>query len=255
MNDFFFFLLYCIQDVGEVELLLRELEKLRAEKKELKKRKKQEKNAKLKASRMKTVPDCKSESSSSSSESESSDSECDKVVDMNTFRAGVGVELLQPPPPASQSTMLSPPTTVDADAMKLCSRNDDVSVGSVSVGFKNKSNVVATAPQKRIEVCMGNKCKRSGSAALLQEFERVMVGVEGGAVVGCKCMGKCKSAPNVRIQSSSLDHGLAEGLGDSVKVPVNPLCIGVGLEDVNAIVAKFLGEENHRDMGMAAAST
>ncbi|KAJ1418729.1 Thioredoxin-like superfamily [Sesbania bispinosa] len=162
-------------------------------------------------------------------------------------------------PPALQATMLSPPallpqtTNVGADAMELFSIND-ASVNSVSVGFKNESTVVATAPQKRIEVCMGNKCKRSGAAALLQEFERV-VGAEGGAVVGCKCMGKCKSGPNVRIQNS-VDHDLAEGLNDSVKIPANPLCIGVGLEDVDTIVARFLGENhNHNDMGMAAAAT
>ncbi|KAJ1403005.1 Thioredoxin-like superfamily [Sesbania bispinosa] len=188
--------------------------------------------------------------------------ECDEVVDMNSFRAGVAVApapVVELQPPALQATMLSPPallpktTSVGADAMELFSTND-VSVNSVSVGFKNESTVVATAPQKRIEVCMGNKCKRSGAAALLQEFERV-VGAEGGAVVGCKCMGKCKSGPNVRIQNS-VDHDLAEGLNDSVKIPANPLCIGVGLEDVDTIVGRFLGENhNHNDMGMAAAAT
>ena len=66
-------------------------------------------------------------------------------------------------------------------------------------------------------------------------------------------MGKCKSGPNVRIQNS-VDSLLAEGLNDSVKVPANPLFIGVGLEDVETIVARFLGE-NQEDMGMAAAAT
>ncbi|XP_027331091.1 diacylglycerol O-acyltransferase 3, cytosolic [Abrus precatorius] len=238
-------------DVGEV--LLRELELVRAKEKEMKKKRKQEKKAKAKASKM----NCESSSSSS----ESSDSDCDKVVDMKTFRAGVDVVVapapvdelqLQPP------TMLSLPQTTIVDdtsahhrAMELCSKND-TSVGGISVGFRNESAVVTTAPQKKIEVCMGNKCKRSGAAALLQEFEKV-VGVEGGAVVGCKCMGKCKSAPNVRIQNS-VDHSLAEGLNDSVKIPANPLCIGVGIDDVDAIVARFLGD-SHGDMGFAGAAT
>ncbi|RDY14165.1 Diacylglycerol O-acyltransferase 3, cytosolic, partial [Mucuna pruriens] len=232
-------------DVGEV--LLRELEEARGKEKEMKKKRKQEKKAKLKASKM----NCESSSSSS----ESSDSDCDPVVDMNSFRAGVGVVA---PAPVDESPL--PQTTIvkdasanaNAHALELCSKND-ISVSSVGDGIKNESAVVPiTAPQKRIEVCMGNKCKKSGAAALLQEFERA-VGVEGGAVVGCKCMGKCKTAPNVRVQNS-VDHSLAQGLDDSVNIPANPLCIGVGLEDVDAIVARFLGEY-HTDVGLASAAT
>nr|KYP57756.1 hypothetical protein KK1_004033 [Cajanus cajan] len=211
------------EDVGEV--LLRELEEARAKEKEMKKKRKQEKKAKLRASKM----NCES-SSSSSSESSDSDCDCNQVVDMNSIRAGVGVVA---PAPVDESPL--PESSIVEDAN----------------GIKNESAVVATAPQKRIEVCMGGKCKRSGAAALLQEFERV-VGVEGGAVVACKCMGKCKTAPNVRVQSS-VDHRLAQGLDDSVKIPANPLCIGVGLEDVDAIVARFLGEE-HTDVGWAGAA-
>ncbi|XP_061354701.1 diacylglycerol O-acyltransferase 3-1 [Gastrolobium bilobum] len=237
-------------DGGEVLLKMKELEKIRAEEKELKRKRKQEKKAKLKASKMKT---CESEpSSSSSSESSDSDRECGEVVNMNSFRAGVAE--LQPP--AMQVNVLSPPafmpqtTPAEDHAMELCSRNDTC-VGSVSAGFKIEGTLVTTSTQKRIEVCMGGKCKRSGAAALLQEFERV-VGFQGGAVVGCKCMGKCKTAPNVRIQNS-VDPSLDEGLNDSVKIPANPLCIGVGLEDVDAIVARFLGE-NQNDMGVAVAA-
>ncbi|CAK8563884.1 unnamed protein product [Lathyrus sativus] len=231
-----------ITDGGEE--LLRGLEKIRAEKKELKKKMKQEKKkAKLESSKKKT---CDKSESSSSSSSESSDSDCDKVVDMNTFR-GVGVDVATKPVDGLQLQ-----TIIDVEAstphhhvMDLCSTND----ASV-VGFKKKSNVIIPAAQKRIEVCMGNKCKKSGAAALLQEFEKV-VGVEGvGSVVGCKCMGKCKSGPNVRIQNS-VDHGMVLGVDDSVEVPSNPLCIGVGLEDVDTIVARFLGE-NHNGMSMAA---
>lgn len=232
------------EDVGEV--LLRELEEARAKEKEMKKKRKQEKKAKLRTSKM----NCES-SSSSSSESSDSDCDCNQVVDMNSVRAGVGVVA---PAPVDESPLPESSIVEDASvnrgALELCSKND-VSVSSFKDGIKNESAVVATAPQKRIEVCMGGKCKRSGAAALLQEFERV-VGVEGGAVVACKCMGKCKTAPNVRVQSS-VDHRLAQGLDDSVKIPANPLCIGVGLEDVDAIVARFLGEE-HTDVGLAGAA-
>lgn len=239
-----------MQDAGDV--LLRELEAARAKEKEMKKNRKQEKKAKLKASKMKSES-----SSSSSSESSDSDCGCDQVVDMNSLKAGVGVSVVAPAAPVDVSPLPKTTPIVEdenshRDAMELCSKND-VSVSSVrDGGMKRESSVVTTSSQKRIEVCMGNKCKRSGAAALLQEFERV-VGVEGGAVVGCKCMGKCKTAPNVRVQNS-VDHSLAEGLDDSVKIPANPLCIGVGLEDVDAIVARFLGE-NRTDIAMAGAST
>ncbi|KAG4959294.1 hypothetical protein JHK82_036005 [Glycine max] len=234
-------------DAGEV--LLRELEAARAKEKEMKKKRKQEIKAKLKASKM----NCES-SSSSSSESSDSDGDCDQVVDMNSFRAGAGVVV---PAPVEESPLPKTPIVEDTnakahrDAMALCSKND-ISVSSVRDCIKSESAVVTAAPQKRIEVCMGTKCKRSGAAALMQEFERV-VGVEGGAVVSCKCMGKCKTAPNVKVQNS-VDHSLAQGLDDSVNIPANPLCIGVGLGDVDAIVARFLGE-SHTDIGMIGAAT
>ncbi|BAT76966.1 hypothetical protein LR48_Vigan01g290700 [Vigna angularis] len=236
-------------DAGDV--LLRELEAARAKEKETKKKRKQEKKAKLKASKKKC------ESSSSSSESSDSDCGCDQVVDMNSFRSGVGVSVVAPAAPVDESPITKITPIVEdgnsrRDAMDLCS-NNDVSVSSVrDGGIKRESGVVTTSSEKRIEVCMGGKCKRSGAAALLQEFEKV-VGVEGGAVVACKCMGKCKTAPNVRVQNS-VDHSLARGLDDSVKFPANPLFIGVGLEDVDAIVARFLGE-NPTDIGMAGAIT
>ncbi|KAF2304816.1 hypothetical protein GH714_038053 [Hevea brasiliensis] len=46
------------------------------------------------------------------------------------------------------------------------------------------------ASGRRIEICMGGRCKKLGALALLEEFEN-KVGTEG-AVVACKCMGKCK---------------------------------------------------------------
>lgn len=81
---------------------------------------------------------------------------------------------------------------------------------------------------KRVEVCMGNKCKKSGGGALLEEFQRAM-GAEGD-VVACKCMGKCRDGPNVRLFHSDAYHHLT---------PYHPLCIGVALEDVGAIVGNF----------------
>lgn len=233
------------------EQLLRELEKVRAGEKELKKKMKQEKKkAKLKPSKMKTC----NKSESSSSESESSDSDCGEVVDMNTFRGAGVVDVATKP--VEELELKPPMLSISEDStshhhhvMDVCTTND----ASLVTGFKKETNVVIPAAQKRIEVCMGNKCKKSGAAALLQEFEKV-VGVEGeGVVVGCKCMGKCKTAPNVRIQNS-VDLNMVQGIDDSVKIPSNPLCIGVGLEDVDTIVARFLGE-NYKDVGLVAATS
>lgn len=258
--------LYCFQDAAEV--LLKQLEQLRAEEKEMKRENKREK-AKLKASKMKTAPDC--ESSSSSSSSESSDCDSGEMVDMSSLRANVAlapatVEKRQSPVP--EVTMLPLPCSLSQSGAIIVENfcdvdtashhpaeiyRNDTSLGSSSVSFKDENSIATTTPEKGIEVCMGNKCKRSGAPALLQEFERVM-GAEG-AVVGCKCMGKCKSGPNVRVQNSVGD-GLAEGLNnDSVKIPANPLCIGVSLEDVDAIVASFFGEnQRETDLGAAAAT-
>lgn len=269
--------LCCFQDAAEV--LLKQLEQLRAEEKEMKrqkkaeekemKRQKKQEKAKLKESRMKTAPDCESSSSSSS---ESSDSDCGETIDMSSLRASAALAsatLEKPPLPVQEVTVpvLSLPSSLSqagATAVeKFCdvsttnyhpaeiSRND-TNLGSGSVSLKDENCIATTAPQKRIEVCMGGKCKKSGAPALLEEFEKVMG--TGGVVVGCKCMGKCKAGPNVRVQNAVGDDGVAVGLNnDSVKIPANPLCLGVSLEDVDAIVSSFFGE-NQRDIDMGGAT-
>ncbi|XP_042040957.1 diacylglycerol O-acyltransferase 3-like isoform X2 [Salvia splendens] len=85
------------------------------------------------------------------------------------------------------------------------------------------------SPSKRIEVCMGGKCKKSGAGALLEEFRRA-VGAEE-AVSGCKCMGKCRDGPNVKL--------VGPAAADSLR-------IGVGLEDVDVIMAKFFDEHQQQ---------
>ncbi|CAA0808803.1 Unknown protein [Striga hermonthica] len=92
-----------------------------------------------------------------------------------------------------------------------------------------------------IKVCMGGKCKKSGAGDLLEEFERV-VGVQG-EVSGCKCMGKCRDGPNVKVVSSGI-------FGDKL-AKEDSLCKGVGLDDVNVIVGKLLRENcgDQRELG------
>lgn len=174
------------------EILLAQLQQLKAEEKELKRQKKEEK-AKLRAARIE----------SSSSSSESSDSVGGEVVNMASLRAEAIAEV----PPVSNQISL----------------NADV---SFSGSGRSEESVKAAAG--KIEICMGGKCKKSGAPALLEEFQQ-RVGIEG-AVVGCKCMGKCRDAPNVRIVNQMEDG-------------VSPLCIGVGLDDVSTIVGNFFGGE------------
>ena len=47
-------------------------------------------------------------------------------------------------------------------------------------------------------------------------------------VTACKCMGKCRSAPNVRVSSSSNN--------ESIEIKSNPLMIGLALDHVPSIL-------------------
>ncbi|XP_030539822.2 diacylglycerol O-acyltransferase 3 isoform X1 [Rhodamnia argentea] len=207
------------------EVLLKQLEQLKAEEKGLK-RKIKEQKAKLKAERKKVMMD--SESSSSSCSSESSDSECGEVIDMGRLRT----EVLAKEEGNNAGNLALPNGVLYREA---------------TTGFP--SDVAANgAVTKRIEVCMGKKCKNSGGPALLEEFKN-LVGVEG-AVVECKCLGKCRDGPNVRV-SNSLGENQAPEADDSVRIPANPLLIGVSLEDVNAIVTKYLGKDENLESNVA----
>lgn len=210
------------------EVLLKQLQQMRAEEKEMKRKRKEEK-AKMKAAKMKTM-NVVCESSSSS---ESSDSDCGEVVLMTHLRRnGAIMEPIkdEPEPVIQETKTLEQPSSLQP--VNTATR----------VGLEQN--------EKRIEICMGGKCKKSGAGALLEEFERV-VGVEG-AVVGCKCMGKCREGPNVRVLNSMSGVELeAKELDDSVRTPTNPLCIGVGLQDVGIIVSNLFGE-THENIGLPA---
>ncbi|KAI3730202.1 hypothetical protein L6452_18879 [Arctium lappa] len=182
------------------EVLVGQLQKLKAEKIELKRRKKEEK-AKKKAAKMMMNYKCKDNEESSSSSS--SESECEKVRSSNVIVSH------------GETTTLLPSSLVgEAQVEKSINNNN------------------------KIEVCMGGKCKKSGAAVLLENIQKAVGNVVGEgevAVVGCKCMGKCRDGPNVKVVNSS---------NNSV-----PLCMGmamgVGLEDVDSIVNHYLfGQKN-----------
>ncbi|XP_057470634.1 diacylglycerol O-acyltransferase 3-like [Actinidia eriantha] len=265
------------QKISEAtELLLGQLEQLRTEEKEIKRKRKDEK-AKLKAAaNMQKRLDC--DSSSSGSSSESSDSECGEVVDINSLKtvaiARTAVDESQqatltlpstltkesnttiglqssviPPSTMNQERIMTEEGGVGCSSLNLLEQQcctsgiSSISCNPLMVGAYHGDGGRTAAAEKKIGVCMGGKCKKSGAAALLEEFQRVL-GVE--LAVQCKCMGKCRNAPNVRI----LNGVQAD---NSVRPPTNPLFIGVGFEDVNLIMANYFGE-NKKELGLAAAS-
>ena len=257
----------CVAQIFQkvADALLARMGMLRAEEKEMKKRMKKEKKLAMKASselmeiadnsssssssedddgqmKMKTMsckksksdekndemnmkkPSCKdskSEDSSSSSSSESSDSECEMPLKMKDLRS-VPVDVLPLDKPQSEKVS---------------------STTAVSTKIEAQCNAAVSIPDKRIEVCMGGKCKKSGAMELMQQFQQEIrsMGAEE-VVVGCKCLGKCKQAPSVRVMNSN-----APEAGESP----TPLFLGVGIQDVGAIIANFFPE--NKDLGLASA--
>ncbi|GMI66693.1 diacylglycerol acyltransferase 3 [Hibiscus trionum] len=225
-----------IQEASDV--LLAQLQKLKLEQKELK-RKLKEERAQLKQTLGK--------SESSSSSSESSDSDCGEVLDMKTLRSNAlkpSLEIEAAPAVAEESTLAnsllelensdsSPKIRVRVPHIdgECCSSN----------GFKadHSNSLLEGTSTKKIEVCLGGKCKKLGAAALLEEFGK-KVGAEA-TVVACKCMGKCRTAPNVRVSNTQIETATRIN-EDSVKLGINPTCTGVGLQDVDLIVANLLGK-------------
>jgi len=198
------------------------------QKKAAKKAMKMEKEAKKMA--MAALSGCRDEDDSSCS-SESSDSECEgEVVRMSRCAT---VTAPQMPSPSAVFPIIVPqiPPSLPPEPSQALEPATAMQVTSIS-----SVAVAETSTTSRIEVCMGGKCKKSGALALLQEFEKT-VGT-GGAVIGCKCLGKCGLGPNVRLRSDVSAEGSARR---------NPLCIGVGLEDVGTIVAGLFGDV---DLGM-----
>ncbi|KAL5723623.1 hypothetical protein ACHQM5_006999 [Ranunculus cassubicifolius] len=214
-----------------IEILLSQLQQLKAEEKELKRKKKEEK-AKMKATQMNKL--------SSSSSSESSDSERGEIVDMNSFRSVATMTMAEP---VIQFEIPEALPTMPIDVI------EDRNSAEASTSYGTESRVMMAATAEKIEVCMGGKCKKSGAPALLEEFQQ-RVGIEG-VVVGCRCMGKCRDGPNVRIVNQC-SGDVEKKMEDCVRPQGNPLCIGVGLEDVGVIVSNFFGGER-KELQLAVA--
>ncbi|CAM8998328.1 unnamed protein product [Rhodiola kirilowii] len=79
---------------------------------------------------------------------------------------------------------------------------------------------------KKVEICMSGKCKKFGASQVLDKFKSLAAEEEDMNVVGCKCMGKCKEGPNVRLSS--------------VSTAAPAICSGVQIGDVDALITSFL---------------
>lgn len=240
-----------------MEVLQAQLLQLRSEQKELK-RVMKEKKAQIKTTmkQMKGNGKCgSSSSSSSSSSSESSDSDNGEVIDMIPLRSNilklsknneVQKEIIVP-------TLAKPATSlIQQDKLEDCCFRSGGECRTLNGWSNGQSYGIAegttTTGTKRIEVCMGGNCKKLGARALLEEFER-KVGAECDVSM-CKCMGKCRDGPNLRV-SNSHDGDSAIRIHGYAKPSINSLHIGVGLEDVDMIRANILGKDMSNNCVMA----
>ncbi|KAJ9171657.1 hypothetical protein P3X46_014989 [Hevea brasiliensis] len=257
------------------EVLLAELQHLRSKQNEQKRKRKEEKTRrKATLVKAKAKIDAGSSSSSSSSSSESSDSDCGVAMGISSLRSNALKQFIDHETEEEQENNKEQATLAEISSSnqeeEQENNKEQATLAEISSSNQEENNSFSLqnlggdccnecsrsnnsndhessglASGRRIEICMGGRCKKLGAVALLEEFER-KVGTEG-AVVGCKCMGKCKNGPNVRIQNES-----AKG---SVEPPINPLslCSRVELEDVDEIVRNFLGKDRNDNCLMASS--
>ncbi|CAH9085307.1 unnamed protein product [Cuscuta europaea] len=188
-----------------------------------------------------------SSSSSSSSSSESSDSECEGIGNMNRRRKCDNAIVQRFTTPESK-----PVVVLDSQQPMLL----PVSIHPLSNPINDECpscSEMGSRTMKKFEVCMGGKCKKSGAQAILEELQDAVVGVPDVAVCGCKCMGKCKVGPNVRLSSTAIDHDLLHDNNNNNGNLVRSVYQSVGIHDVSLMASDFL-ERKGEGQGLAVAS-
>ncbi|CAH9094396.1 unnamed protein product [Cuscuta epithymum] len=186
--------------------------------------------------------------SSSSSSSESSDSECEGIDNMNRRKCDNAIVQRFTTPESKPVVVLDSqqPMLLPVSIHPLSNPINDESPSCSEMGSRT---------MKLFEVCMGGKCKKSGAQAILEELQNAVVGVPDVSVCGCKCMGKCKVGPNVRLSSTAVCHDVLHdnnnnnnngGLARSVYQ-------SVGIQDVSLMASNFL-ERKGEGQGLAVAS-
>ncbi|GLJ10172.1 hypothetical protein SUGI_0123340 [Cryptomeria japonica] len=200
-----------------LHVLMTQLEQEKAEYKERKKAMKAKKKT-IKAQK-KVQNKCEDESSSCDSTS------CEyEVVDV--------AQLCMTQPAMASMTRIHEPPQITGDAITVISMEEN---GSKIEGLHGEFAEGEKGVRMRgVEVCMGGKCKKLGSEQLLAAFEeRINVSGMGCGVkaVGCKCMGKCRNAPNVRLQGDFCQE----------------LHMGVGIADVGFVLDHHFGVKQEED--------
>eukprot|EP00270_Netrium_digitus_P020238 TRINITY_DN826_c0_g2_i4.p1 TRINITY_DN826_c0_g2~~TRINITY_DN826_c0_g2_i4.p1 ORF type:complete len:408 (+),score=56.71 TRINITY_DN826_c0_g2_i4:78-1226(+) len=218
----------------------------------------EEMKAEMKAMRKKVkgMDSSSSSSSSSSSESSSSDSEVEMLtfqrasrrmqmkkkshgqrkdevsniegcVQSATLVADPTVEILEKSfqaPPATPTTADLPPSNPPAPT--------DINPSAQATN----PTEAATAS---VEVCSGGKCKRNGAQEILDALQQRLPASSGVTVSFAKCMGKCRSAANVRVRREDTNPTIA-GFLTPEDVPAllqNMLSIGVPAHGPSGAVA------------------
>lgn len=215
-----------------VNVLMRQLEQAKSERKERKQQLKAQKNAlKLAEKQRKNKGRCEDSSSSSSSSSSDSESE---VVDMTLLRSTQQVEGILEAPEQNLSVLIeSPPNVVEVNGDEK-SLHVEFAEASDRMGLNSGVGIPLQEANSVIKVCMGGKCKKLGAEMLLETIEeRISKSGMGSEVeaVGCKCMGKCRNAPNIRVQKE--EDGFHGGKG--------ALHMSADIGDVDLIFSQHFG--------------
>lgn len=106
-------------------------------------------------------------------------------------------------------------------------------------------------PAARIEVCTGSKCRKEGAQQILAALQDRLPLGSAAEAVACKCMGKCKTAPNMKFRregcGSVLEASMSVGEVDHLLVKhfgvvERAICAGaVSLRRDPAVVRELVG--------------
>jgi hypothetical protein len=208
-----------------VNVLMRQFEQAKTGRKERKRQLKAQKKALKLAEKQRKNKGCCEDSSSSSSDSES------EAVDMTLLRSTQQVGRILEAPEQSPSVLIESPPYVAEVKGDYKALHVEFAEASDILGLNSGMGIPVQEVNSVIKVCMSGKCKKSGSEMLLGAFEERInksgIGFDVEAV-GCKCMGKCRNAPSVRVQTE-------EDVGKGV------MHMGVNIGDIDLILAQHFG--------------
>jgi len=157
-----------------------------------------------------------------------------EVVDMALLCSTRQVGRISEAPEPNPSVLIERPPKVEEVNGDEKALHVEFAEASDRMGLNSGMGIPVQEPNTVIKVCMGGKCKKSGSEMLLGAFEERISKSGMGCeveVVGCKCMGKCRNAPSIRVQAE--EDGFHGGKG--------VVHMGVDIGDVDLILAHHLG--------------